>query len=93
MHEQGPKKGKEIALYSSARAHGRVRNLEYERTAMNDFMRSVKHCTQVLIVSAHCVDRSYRYMSADSDVLKDFRFRSNFGHETFQGSHGSLSCS
>ena len=33
----------------------RVRNLEYESTAMNDFMRSVKHCTQVLIVSAHCV--------------------------------------
>ena len=31
---------------------------EYETTAMNDFMRSVKHCTQVLIVGAHCIDWS-----------------------------------
>ena len=69
----------------------RVRNLEYESTAMNDFMRSVKHCTQVLIVGAHCVDRSCTF--ADSDIMKIFRFRSNFGHETFQGSHVSLSCS
>ena len=65
----------------------RVRNLEYESTAMNDFMCSVKHCTQVLIVGAHCVDRSCTF--ADSDVIKKFRFRSNFGHETFPGSRFS----
>ena len=34
----------------------RVCNSKYEPTAMNDFMRSVKHLTQVLIVSAYCVD-------------------------------------
>ena len=72
--------------------YSRVRNLEYETTAMNDFMRSVKHCTQVLIVGAHhCVDWSCKF--ANSDVMKIFRFRSNFGHETLQGSHVSLSCS
>ena len=65
----------------------RVRNLEYETTAMNDFMRSVKHCTQVLIISAHCVDWSCKF--ANSDVMKNFRFRSNFGCETFQGSRFS----
>ena len=67
----------------------RVRNLEYESTAMNNFMRLVKHCTHVLIVGAHCVDWSCKF--ANSDVMKIFRFRSNFGRETFQGSHVSLS--
>ena len=71
--------------------HCRVRNLEYESTAVNDFMRSVKHCTQVLIVGANYVDWSCKF--AHSDVTKNFRFRSNFGHGTFQGSHVSLSCS
>ena len=61
----------------------RVRNLEYESTAMNDFMRSVKHCIQVLIVGARCVDWSRKF--SDSDVMKNFRFRSNISHETFQG--------
>ena len=69
----------------------RVCNLEYESTAMNDFMRSVKHCTQVLIIGAHYIDWSC--MSVHSDVMKNFSFRSNFGHETFQGSHSSPSCS
>ena len=54
----------------------RVRNLEYKSTAMNDFMRSVKHCIQVLIVGAHCIDWSCTF--ADSDVMKIFRFRSNY---------------
>ena len=38
----------------------RVRNFEYESTAINDFIRSVQHRIQVLIVGAHCVDWSYR---------------------------------
>ena len=69
----------------------RVHNLEYESTAMNDFMRSVKHCTQVLIVGAHYIDWSCKF--AHSDVMKNVHFRSNFGHETFQGTYVSLSCS
>ena len=69
----------------------RVRNSEYESTAMNDFMRSVKRSTQVLIVGVHRIDWSCKF--AVSDVMKNFRFRSNFGRETFQGSHVSLSCS
>ena len=51
-------------------------------------MRSVKHCTQVLIVGAHCIDWSCKF--ADSDVTKNFRFRSNFGHGTFQGSYSGF---
>ena len=46
----------------------RVCNSKYEPTAMNDFMRSVKHLTQVLIVGAYCVYRSRKF--ADSDVMK-----------------------
>ena len=69
----------------------RVCNLEYESTAMNDFMRSVKDCIQVLIVGAHYVDWSCKFVH--SDVMKNFSFRSNFCRETFQGSYYSLSCS
>ena len=82
---------KEITTDGGNNTSDRVRSLEYESTAMNNFMRSVKHRTHVLIVSAHYVD--WRCKFAHSDVMKNFRFRSNFGHETFQGSHGSRSCS
>ena len=54
----------------------RVRNLEYESTAMNNFMRSVKHCTQVQIVGTHSVDWSC--MSANSDVMQKFSFPVKF---------------
>ena len=47
----------------------RVCNSKYEPTAMNDFMHSVKHLTQVLIVGVYCVDRSRKF--ADSDVMKN----------------------
>ena len=36
---------------------------------MNDFMRSVKHLTQVLIVGVYCVDRSRKFV--DSDVSNE----------------------
>ena len=55
----------------------RVCNSKYEPTSMNDFMRSVKHLTQVLIVGVYCVDRSRKF--ADSDVMKNLHFRSNCG--------------
>ena len=70
---------------------GRVCNLEYESIAINNCMHSVKHCTHVLIMGAHCVDWSCKF--AHSDLLKNFRFPSNFGRKTFEGSHVSLSCS
>ena len=44
---------------------------------MIDFMRSVKHLTQVLIVGVYCVDPSRKF--ADSDVIKNLHFRSNCG--------------
>jgi len=58
-----------------AAAIDRVCNSKYEPTAMNHFMRSVKHLTQVLIVGVYCVDRSRKF--ADSDVMKNLHFRSN----------------
>ena len=48
----------------------RVCNSKYEPTSMNDFMRSVKHLTEVLIVGVYCVDRSRKF--ADSDVMKNY---------------------
>ena len=55
----------------------RVCNSNYEPAAMIDFMRSVKHLTQVLIVSVYCVDPRRKF--ADSDVIKNLHFRSNCG--------------
>ena len=57
--------------------YNRVCNSKYEPTSMNDFMRSVKHLIQVLIVCVYCVDRSRKF--ADSDVMKKLHFRSNCG--------------
>ena len=57
--------------------HVRVCNSKYEPTSMNDFMRSVKHLTEVLIVGVYCIDRSRKF--ADSDVMKNLHFRSNCG--------------
>ena len=55
-------------LLSALRDSHRVRNLEYKSTAMNDFMPLMKHCTQVLIVGAHCrIHLSCTF--ADSDVM------------------------
>jgi len=54
----------------TAFAEVRVCNSKYEPTAINDFMRSVKHLTQVLIVGVYCVDRSRKF--ADSDVMKNY---------------------
>ena len=45
-----------LAITLEAFTQSRVRNSEYKSTAMKDFMRSVKHCTQFLIIGAHCVD-------------------------------------
>ena len=56
---------------------GRVCNSKYEPTAMNDFMHSVKHLTEVLIVGVYRVDQSRKF--ADSDVMKNLHFRSNCG--------------
>ena len=65
-----------MALHAE-RLHVRVCNSKYEPTSMNDFMRSVKHLTEVLIVGVYCVDRGRKF--ADSDVMKNLHFRSNCG--------------
>ena len=72
------KKEKRIELYKYLIYSCRVCNSKYEPTAMNHFMRSVKHLTQVLTVGVYCVDQSRKF--ADSDVMKNLHFRSNCGH-------------
>ena len=47
--------------YMACHAYNRVCNLKYVNTATNDFMHLVKHCAQVLIISACCVDLSCNF--------------------------------